>query len=355
MINKELYENLSYDKNNFDSIRNTKSILRWGNLESYPNPYISFVIPAYSRVRELATAVESIVSQEELFSYEILIVDDAPDAIEENKKLEYINKLNNQHILYYANEKNLGVEGNWNRCIELARAPYVSMLHDDDILCPSYFVSIKQCIKTVEKYSKKFGVIQANLIPFRDELKIPEVHPRCRGGLKKVKKINCLYNGKGPVSPPSCGTLFSKQAVIEIGGFNSAYFPCADYLLGYFMVEKGYDCYVSEDVFGWYRFGINESVKPNVIQDTIKCNYYFLHWLYKRSMFNKIWAFFLGKAHVSYLVDEYNAARKIWCDFVVPKEMDSIIVEYGNSFIGKLGLKLSRKTVLFFTKRIYWS
>lgn len=354
MITKELYEKLSYEKNNFATIGNIKSILRWGDPSFCTNPLISFVIPAYSRIKELSKAIESIVLQEELFSYEIVVVDDAPDAMKENGKLDYIEKLGNQHILYYANEKNLGVEGNWNRCIELARASYVSMLHDDDILCPNYFLSIKNCINTIEKKSKKFGVIQANLLSFQDEANLPKVSPKCRGGLRKVKRINCLCDGKGPVSPPSCGTLFSKQAVTEMGGFDSTYFPCADYLLGYFMITRGYDCYVSEDVFGWYRFGINESVKPVVIQDTIKGNYYFLHWLYKQSIFNKVWAFLLGKAQISCLVDEYNAARKKWCNFVVPKEMDSIVIEYGKHSFSRFIFRLIRKIVYIFTfKYIY--
>ena len=39
--------------------------------------------------------------------------------------------------MYYKNEKILGMLGNWNRGIELARAPFVTYCHDDDMLLPS--------------------------------------------------------------------------------------------------------------------------------------------------------------------------------------------------------------------------
>lgn len=336
-ITEEMYENLyeSYAVDNFKKTEGINSKFCHGDLAFCKNPRISFVIPAYSRVKELSLAINSILNQKELFPYEIVVVDDAPDAIQDNPRLDLIKSINNPHILYYANEKNLGVEGNWNRCISLARAPYVSMLHDDDLLSPHYMESIEKCLRTLERHAKKFGVIQAKSKVFFSDDDYPELEWKNRGGLQKISKLHCLYIGKGPVSPPSCGTLFNRQAVLEMGGFNGSYFPCADYLLGFFMVHKGYDCYYSEDDFGWYRFGINESVKPEVIQNTIKCNYFFLHWLYRQSLFNRIWSFFLGKAHISILVDGYNAARKSYCNFDVPKEMDAFIHEYGTHRLGR--------------------
>ena len=339
-ITEEMYKNLyaSYMTDNFKKIDSIRSKFCYGDVDFCKNPLISFVIPAYSRVRELSLAINSILQQKELFPYEIVVVDDAPDAIQDNPRLECIKTINNPHILYYANEKNLGVEGNWNRCIALARAPYVSMLHDDDILSPHYMESINNCLQTLKQHAKKFGVIQATFKIFYSDDSLPALDIKNRGGLKKIEEIHCLYNGKGPISPPSCGTLFSKEAVLEMGGFNTTYFPCADYLFGYFMVRKGFDCFYSEDDFGWYRFGINESVKPDVIQNTIKCNYYFLHWLYKQSLFNRIWSFFLGKSHISFLVDSYNAGRKEYCNFEVPKEMDAFIHEYGSHRLGRFVL-----------------
>lgn len=354
MIDESMYKNLECKDDNFKKTENIESILRYGDETKVNNPLVSFVIPAYSRVRELGIAIKSIIQQEELFSYELIIVDDAPDSVNDNPRLDLVRTINDDRILYYANTKNLGVEGNWNRCFKLSRGKYVSMLHDDDILSPEYMKSVKKCLETVAKHSKKFGVIQANFKIFRKNDDLPLLEINNNGELIRFCKIHCLLTGKGPVSPPSCGTIFSRLAVIELGGFNESYFPCADYLLGYFMIVRGYDCYISKDDFGWYRFGINESVKPSVIQDTIKCNYYFLRWLYKQSLFNRIWAIILGKGQISTLVDQNNKGRKIYCNFVVPKEMDSFITEYGNHRIGRFFFKVARKVVHIFSRIVYY-
>ena len=354
MIDEKLYKNLEYNINNFEKTKRIKSVLRFGNETQIVEPLISFVIPAYSRIKELEIAIRSIIEQEELFSYEVVIVDDAPDSMLDNPRLDLVKAINDVHILYYANTENLGVEGNWNRCIQLARGKYVSMLHDDDILSPLYMKSIMACLETVEKKSNNFGLIQAKFKIFTNDADLPTLDIKNRGGIRKIYKINCLINGKGPVSPPSCGTIFDRCAIIEMGGFNEIFFPCADYLLGYFMVAKGYDCYVSEDDFGWYRFGINESVKPSVIQDTIRCNYFFLQWLYKVSLFNKLWSKLFGKAHISLLHDEYNNARRFYCNFVVPNEMSACITEYGKHNIGRFFVKIIKKGILLFTRRVYY-
>ena len=41
-------------------------------------------------------------------------------------------------LRYVRNEKNLGMAANWNRCLDLARAPLATLLHADDELLPGY-------------------------------------------------------------------------------------------------------------------------------------------------------------------------------------------------------------------------
>jgi len=45
-------------------------------------------------------------------------------------------------VSYHRNEKNLGIGGNWNRCLELAKTEFVTLLHADDVLLPSYAESM---------------------------------------------------------------------------------------------------------------------------------------------------------------------------------------------------------------------
>ena len=43
------------------------------------------------------------------------------------------------NIKYYQNEKNIGLFGNWNRCVELSTSKWVAMLHSDDEILDDYF------------------------------------------------------------------------------------------------------------------------------------------------------------------------------------------------------------------------
>lgn len=228
MIDEKFYKNLEYNINNFEKTKRIKSVLRFGNETQIVEPLVSFVIPAYSRIKELEIVIRSIIEQEELFPYD--------DSMTRNPRFDLVKMINDVHLLYYANTENLGVEGKWNRYILLAKGKYISMLHDDDILSPEYMKSIKKCLKTLEKNSNNFGLIQAKFKIFTNDDNLPILDIKNRGGIRKIYKINCLINGKGPVSPPSCGTIFDRCAIIEMGGGNETF--CAYYLLGYFYGSK---------------------------------------------------------------------------------------------------------------------
>lgn len=60
MIDEKLYKNLEYNINNFEKTKRIKSVLRFGNETQIVEPLISFVIPAYSRIKELEIAIRSI-------------------------------------------------------------------------------------------------------------------------------------------------------------------------------------------------------------------------------------------------------------------------------------------------------
>ena len=62
----------------------------------------------------------------------MVIVDNDPDADIEKIKQFLGDK---KHIYrYFRNEKNIGMVGNWNRCIELALSENIVFLHSDDVM-----------------------------------------------------------------------------------------------------------------------------------------------------------------------------------------------------------------------------
>lgn len=95
-------------------------------------PCVTIAIPTYNGETTLGAAIESVLEQTR-GDFELLIVDDAsPDGTR-----ELVARYTDPRIRYYRSDINLRHEGNWNRCLELARGHYFKLLPHDDLLAPS--------------------------------------------------------------------------------------------------------------------------------------------------------------------------------------------------------------------------
>jgi len=96
-----------------------------------PAPLTSVCIPTYGGATHLAATIESVLAQE-FSDFELLIIDDnSPDETD-----SVVASYPDPRIRYFKNHKNLGPEGNWNRCLELAQGRYFKLLPQDDQLYP---------------------------------------------------------------------------------------------------------------------------------------------------------------------------------------------------------------------------
>lgn len=96
-------------------------------------PRIAFAIPYYKGGDYLAETLTSVLAQD-IDDWEAVVVDDAgPEPVE-----DLIRHLDDPRITYRRNAVNLGLAGNWTAAIEATRAPFVTVLHADDLLLPNY-------------------------------------------------------------------------------------------------------------------------------------------------------------------------------------------------------------------------
>lgn len=94
-------------------------------------PLVSICIPTYCGAAFLPATIESVLHQSHA-NFEIWIVDDAsPDDT-----ADVVRAFPDARIHYLRNERNLGPNANWNRCLELARGKYYKLLPQDDLLEP---------------------------------------------------------------------------------------------------------------------------------------------------------------------------------------------------------------------------
>jgi len=98
-----------------------------------PRPRLTVLIPAYRPGAYLREAVDSVLAQEGV-DLELLVVDDAsPESVAAS-----LAGMDDARLRIYRNPVNLGLVGNWNRCLTLAEGDPVLIFHQDDRLMPGY-------------------------------------------------------------------------------------------------------------------------------------------------------------------------------------------------------------------------
>jgi glycosyltransferase involved in cell wall biosynthesis len=100
--------------------------------ESTAQP-LTVAIPFYKGHGYLRAAIESVLRQTSP-EWRLIVCDDSPDP----GTAELVTSFADSRVRYFRNDHNLGMAGNWNRCLETAETDLVNLLHNDDELLPNY-------------------------------------------------------------------------------------------------------------------------------------------------------------------------------------------------------------------------
>lgn len=104
-------------------------------LMSEPNiPKVSVCIPTFNGAGYLYQAVESVLAQN-YQDFEIVIVDNC-STDQTVTVVEDLQKKSNRRIRFYKNDRNIGLVGNFNKCLEYAQGTHIKFLCVDDLLLP---------------------------------------------------------------------------------------------------------------------------------------------------------------------------------------------------------------------------
>jgi glycosyltransferase involved in cell wall biosynthesis len=94
-------------------------------------PAVSVCMPAYNHAGWIGRTIESVLAQT-LGDFELIVTDDGST----DGTAEVVAGYHDARIRFERNDRRLGAAGNWNRAVGLARAPFVKLLCDDDVLYP---------------------------------------------------------------------------------------------------------------------------------------------------------------------------------------------------------------------------
>lgn len=254
---------------NFSKTRNIESICIFKAVEEGPfNVTIS--IPTYKRVDTLKETLESALKQEEYNSYLIYVIDNNPERNDETEI--FMQQYKGGRISYFKNADNLGLCGNWNRCISLPNTEWVCLLHDDDTIDSNFMKVMTPYLDILPNV----GILQSR--KYRDRSHgIYEYHEL------PYEKYNYLdfYNGNA-IDVPS-GIIYNKTKVLALGGFNQDYYPSLDSVFAAFISSK-FNTFVINQELTWYRESVgNVSKAIETQKGWFIVDYYFTLFLLRKA------------------------------------------------------------------------
>lgn len=247
-------------KDNCKKIENVKSLLIQGEPLDEP-PLISIAVPTFKRVSTLKGTIESAINQKGSHRYNIIVVDNNPERNDETEVFMREYATSYPTVLYYKNEQNIGMGGNWCRCMELADGKWVILIHDDDLLIEDYLNEIEPCL------SDNIDGIFVMSSVFEDGKPLPRIqNPNQMRLFKKSIKDQYHFPSLGP-----SGNILKKSTVIELGCFDKDIFaPDA------FFSKMAYygNVYTTNKKLIYYRVGINESTKLSAMDKMCYQNHF---------------------------------------------------------------------------------
>ncbi|GMM91795.1 hypothetical protein MTsN3n11_00970 [Qipengyuania sp. MTN3-11] len=259
----------------FAAISGVPSELVWEKGGSGSLPRATIAIPTYRRFDTLVEAIASALAQTGVEPPDVVIVDNEghggkPAAIQ--KRLE---EAGDCRVRYFVNAENLGMFGNWNRCIELSRTPWLTILNDDDLLRPSF---LERSLAAVARLGAPDGIVCRKGVRDRRANPCPARPPSARQRLNKaigralertafrngVLKVDARRLFFGNFIGNGAGFLFRREAAFELGGYDPDEWPAADFLFYVRMARAG-GLFLLDEELADVGLGDNESLSYDVL------------------------------------------------------------------------------------------
>ncbi|MEO8313435.1 MAG: glycosyltransferase [Pseudomonadota bacterium] len=124
-------------------------------MSDFPVPKVSVCIPVYNGGAYIADAIQSVLDQT-YKDFQVVVCDNCSTDNTE----ELVRSFKDARVRYVRNDKNLGMVGNANRCIELATGEYVHILHHDDVMLPE---NLHLKVNILDRYPK-VGLVHSDVM-----------------------------------------------------------------------------------------------------------------------------------------------------------------------------------------------
>jgi glycosyltransferase involved in cell wall biosynthesis len=188
-------------------------------------PRVTVAIPTWNGGRFVAEAIQSILSQS-FTDLDIVIVDDHST----DSTVEAVHSFADPRMTLHENGRRLGIPGNWNHALSLARGEYVCLFHQDDRMEPDNLarkVRVLDSDPTIGLVHSAIEIIVEPSAPYPPAQWVEEAaedfivdHPVYFRRLVLEGNIICAPT-----------VLARRQALVEAGGFDPELGFACDYAL----------------------------------------------------------------------------------------------------------------------------
>ena len=261
-------------RDNFAQIEDQTSELVWETNPSRGPSRVTIAIPTYKRFDTLIEAIKSAAAQSDGPPADIIVVDNEGHGTKPEAVREALRNITPIRIRYFVNSSNLGMFGNWNRCIELCETEWLTILNDDDILRSAF---LNKCFGVIDEVDEVDGIVCRKGTKDRRSDFLPIAEPprrRIRATIDAALRRFAFRNGAIKISPKhlffgnclgnGAGFLFRRSAAIQLGGYDADESPSADFLFYIRMSIYG-NLLLIDDELADVGIGDNESMNPDVL------------------------------------------------------------------------------------------
>lgn len=198
------------------------------------NPLVSICIPTYNGAQYLRQCLDSVLSQS-LSNFEVIIVDDQSSDETWNMISRYAEQ--DSRIRLFRNSNNLGLVGNWNQCLDLAKGDWIKFVFQDDFIT---FDCIEKMINASTTNLAPFSVCQREFVFEGVSNSIIELYKRSIEATNKINlpdkrklsaedfcNILIPHSTQNFIGEPT-SVLFHKDMIKRYGRFNSELIQICD-------------------------------------------------------------------------------------------------------------------------------
>ncbi len=198
-------------------------------------PNLTIAIPTYRRPELIRETIASVLAQTDLDGVELLIVDDDPSSDGVEPLLIALPVLRDIAFRYYRNAANLGLFGNWNTCLALARGTWITVLNDDDLLDPAFVATIRQTLAadpTIDAAACSLRFLDQRQGAGDTAAPVPraeKIRNLFRFRLADTRRLRPAQMFFGSIAGSGLGLVVRTEIIRALGGYRAADYPSADY------------------------------------------------------------------------------------------------------------------------------